>query len=155
MENFVFQNPTKLIFGKGMISSLSKEIPPDKKIMVTFGGGSVKKNGVYDAVKSALVNHNYIEFWGIEPNPSIETLRKAIALGKENNVNFLLAVGGGSVLRPPARGSRAGRMGDPGHPGVGLPRIRVPSVLLRPLRSNLSPIRFDQGFLSPTRKELS
>ena len=66
--------------------------------MVTFGGGSVKKNGVYDAVKSALVNHNYIEFWGIEPNPSIETLRKAIALGKENNVNFLLAVGGGSVI---------------------------------------------------------
>lgn len=98
MDNFVFQNPTKLIFGKGMISSLSKEIPPDKKIMVTFGGGSVKKNGVYDAVKSALVNHNYIEFWGIEPNPSIETLRKAIALGKENNVNFLLAVGGGSVI---------------------------------------------------------
>ena len=98
MENFVFQNPTKLIFGKGMISSLSKEIPPDKKIMVTFGGGSVKKNGVYDAVKSALVNHNYIEFWGIEPNPSIETLRKAIALGKENNVKFLLAVGGGSVI---------------------------------------------------------
>ena len=101
MENFVFQNPTKLIFGKGMISSLSKEIPPDKKIMVTFGGGSVKKNGVYDAVKSALVNHNYIEFWGIEPNPSIETLRKAIALGKENNVNFLLAVGGGSVIDGP------------------------------------------------------
>ena len=98
MDNFVFQNPTKLIFGKGMISSLSKEIPLDKKIMVTFGGGSVKKNGVYDAVKSALVNHNYIEFWGIEPNPSIETLRKAIALGKENKVDFLLAVGGGSVI---------------------------------------------------------
>ena len=98
MDNFVFQNPTKLIFGKGMIASLSKEIPLDKKIMVTFGGGSVKKNGVYDAVKSALVNHNYIEFWGIEPNPSIETLRKAIALGKENKVDFLLAVGGGSVI---------------------------------------------------------
>ena len=71
MDNFVFQNPTKLIFGKGMISSLSKEIPLDKKIMVTFGGGSVKRNGVYDAVKSALANHDYIEFWGIEPNPSI------------------------------------------------------------------------------------
>lgn len=98
MDNFVFQNPTKLIFGKGMISSLSKEIPLDKKIMVTFGGGSVKRNGVYDAVKSALANHDYIEFWGIEPNPSIETLRKAIALGKENKVDFLLAVGGGSVI---------------------------------------------------------
>ena len=55
MDNFVFQNPTKLIFGKGMISSLSKEIPLDKKIMVTFGGGSVKRNGVYDAVKQITI----------------------------------------------------------------------------------------------------
>ena len=66
--------------------------------MITFGGGSVKKNGVYDQVKEALKAHNTIEFWGIEPNPSIETLRKAIALGKEEKVDFLLAVGGGSVI---------------------------------------------------------
>ena len=53
--------------------------------MITFGGGSVKKNGVYDQVKEALKNHYTVEFWGIEPNPAIETLRKAIALGKEEN----------------------------------------------------------------------
>ncbi len=66
--------------------------------MITFGGGSVKKNGVYDQVKEALKNHFTIEFWGIEPNPAIETLRKAIALGKEEKVDYLLAVGGGSVI---------------------------------------------------------
>ena len=98
MENFIFQNPVKLIMGKGMIARLAKEIPSDKRIMITFGGGSVKKNGVYDQVKEALKNHFTVEFWGIEPNPAIETLRKAIALGKEHKVDYLLAVGGGSVI---------------------------------------------------------
>ncbi len=98
MNNFIFQNPTKLIFGKGMISQLAQEIPADKRIMITFGGGSVKENGVYEQVIQALEGRDFIEFWGIEPNPSIETLRKAIQLGKENNIDFLLAVGGGSVL---------------------------------------------------------
>ncbi len=98
MNNFQFQNPTKLIFGKGMISKLSKELPTGAKIMVTFGGGSVKRNGVYDQVTEALKGFDYIEFWGIEPNPRIETLRKAIEIGKREGVNFLLAVGGGSVL---------------------------------------------------------
>ena len=81
-----------------MIGRLSEEIPADKRVMITFGGGSVKKNGVYDQVKEALKNHFTVEFWGIEPNPSIETLRKAIALGKEEKVDYLLAVGGGSVI---------------------------------------------------------
>ncbi len=98
MNNFIFQNPTRLIFGKGMIAELAKAIPADKKIMITFGGGSVKKNGVYEQVRKAVQGRDYIEFWGIEPNPAIETLRKAIALGKEHNIGFLLAVGGGSVL---------------------------------------------------------
>ena len=98
MENFIFQNPVKLIMGHGMIARLSKEIPSDKRIMITFGGGSVKKNGVCDQVKEALKDHFTIEFWGIEPNPAIETLRKAIALGKEQKVDYLLAVGGGSVI---------------------------------------------------------
>lgn len=98
MKNFSFENPTRLVFGKGQIAQLSTLIPTDKKIMVTYGGGSVKKNGVYDQVVAALKNHNYIEFWGIEPNPTVETLRKAIALGKEKKVDFLLSVGGGSVL---------------------------------------------------------
>ncbi len=98
MENFVFQNPTKLIFGKGMIGQLAKEIPAGKRVLVTFGGGSVRKNGVYDQVKEALKDFETIEFWGIEANPKIETLRKAIQLGKEKKVDFLLAVGGGSVI---------------------------------------------------------
>lgn len=98
MNNFSFQNPTRLIFGDGMIASLSKEIPAGKKIMVTFGGGSVKKNGVYDQVIKALEGRIVTEFWGIEANPTIETLRKAIAFGKEKQIDFLLAVGGGSVL---------------------------------------------------------
>ncbi len=98
MNNFIFQNPTRLIFGKGMIAELAKAIPANKRIMVTFGGGSVKKNGVYEQVQKALQGREYIEFWGIEPNPAIETLRKAITLGKEHNTDFLLAVGGGSVL---------------------------------------------------------
>lgn len=98
MNNFKFQNPTQLIFGKGMIAELSKAIPVGKRILITFGGGSVKKNGVYEQVIKALEGRDCLEFWGIEPNPSIETLRKAITLGKEHKIDFLLAVGGGSVL---------------------------------------------------------
>lgn len=98
MHNFIFQNPVKLIMGKGMISQLTKEIPTNKRIMITFGGGSVKKNGVYDQVKEALKGHHTIEFWGIEPNPAVETLRKAIELGKKEKIDYLLAVGGGSVI---------------------------------------------------------
>lgn len=98
MNNFIFQNPVKLIMGKGMIARLAKELPAGKRVMITFGGGSVKKNGVYDQVKAALQHCHTVEFWGIEPNPSIETLRKAIALGKAEKVDFLLAVGGGSVI---------------------------------------------------------
>ncbi len=98
MHNFIFQNPTKLVFGKGMISKLAELIPADSRIMITFGGGSVKRNGVYDEVTAALAGREWVEFWGIEPNPSIETLREAIALGREHHVDFLLAVGGGSVI---------------------------------------------------------
>lgn len=98
MNNFIFQNTTKLIFGKGMIAHIAKEIPAGKKVMITFGSGSVKKNGVYDQVVAAMSGKDYVEFWGIEANPSVETLRKAIELGKKEKVDFLLAVGGGSVL---------------------------------------------------------
>lgn len=98
MNNFIFQNPTKLIFGKGQIARLSKELPKGSKILVTFGGGSVKKNGVYEQVTAALEGFDYQEFWGIEPNPKVETLRKAVEICKRDGVDFLLAVGGGSVL---------------------------------------------------------
>ena len=98
MDNFIFQNPVKLIMGKGMIARLTKEIPPQSKILLTFGGGSVKKNGVYQQVVNALVGFECHEFWGIESNPKVETLRKAVALGKEKKVDFIVAVGGGSVI---------------------------------------------------------
>lgn len=98
MNNFTYHNPTKLVFGKGMISKLTKLIPADKRIMITFGGGSVRRNGVYDQVVAALEGREWVEFWGIEPNPSVETVREAIALGREHEVDFLLAVGGGSVI---------------------------------------------------------
>jgi NADP-dependent alcohol dehydrogenase len=98
MNNFVFQNPTKLIFGKGQIARLAKELSAGKKIMVTFGGGSVKRNGVYQQVVAALEGFDFVEFWGIEPNPKVETLRKAVEICKSEGVEFLLAVGGGSTL---------------------------------------------------------
>lgn len=98
MNNFVYHNPTKLVFGKGQIARLAELIPAEKHVMITFGGGSVKRNGVYEQVVNAIAGRDFVEFWGIEPNPSVETLRKAIALGKEHKVDFLLAVGGGSVI---------------------------------------------------------
>ena len=98
MNNFDFQNPTRLIFGKGTIAKLGTEIPSDKRIMVCFGGGSAKKNGVYEQVKNALSNHFNIEFWGIEPNPDYDTVMKAVTLARDNKINYLVAVGGGSVI---------------------------------------------------------
>ncbi|MGL4994146.1 MAG: iron-containing alcohol dehydrogenase [Bacteroidales bacterium] len=97
MNNFEFFNPTQIIFGKGSIKEVAR-IAKEKKIMITFGGGSVKTNGVYEQVTQALASHNYIEFWGIEPNPKYETLIKAIEIGKKEKIDFLLSVGGGSVL---------------------------------------------------------
>lgn len=98
MYNFTFKNPTKLIFGKGNIAQLQNEIPTDKKILVTFGGGSMKTNGVYEQVTTALENHDYIEFWGIESNPTYETLMDAVLIARKYDVDYLVAVGGGSVV---------------------------------------------------------
>ncbi len=98
MFNFVFQNTTKLVFGRGQIAQLQTLIEKDKKVLITFGGGSVKRNGVYEQVREALKDHNTVEFWGIEPNPAVETLRRAIKLGLDEKVDMVLAVGGGSVL---------------------------------------------------------
>ncbi len=98
MENFAYYNPTRLILGRGEIARLADHIPTNAHVLVTFGGGSVKRNGIYDQVALALKDIPYVEFWGIEANPKVETLRKAIALGREKQVNFVLSVGGGSVL---------------------------------------------------------
>lgn len=98
MDNFEFRCPTKVIFGADTISKLKDEIPQDKKILITYGGGSIRKNGVLKQVKEALEGFNYNEFGGIEPNPKYETLLKAIEMVKNEGYDFLLAVGGGSVL---------------------------------------------------------
>ncbi len=98
MQNFEFYGPTRVVFGKDTIKELSRLIPRDRKILMTYGGGSIKKNGVYDQVKKALEGYDLLEFGGIEPNPKYETLAKAVEIVKKEGVNFLLAVGGGSVL---------------------------------------------------------
>lgn len=98
MLNFNFCNPTRLIFGAGSIAHLTKVLPPEANILLMFGGGSVKRNGVYDQVVAALRGYCTTEFWGVEPNPTIETLREAIKLGRHKQVDFILAVGGGSVI---------------------------------------------------------
>jgi NADP-dependent alcohol dehydrogenase len=98
MLNFSFQNTTQILFGEGQIASLKKHIPTDAKILITYGGGSIKSNGVYDQVTAALSEHTFFEFSGIEPNPSYDTLMKAQAIIKDNNIDFILAVGGGSVV---------------------------------------------------------
>lgn len=98
MRDFEFYNPVKILFGRNQIAKISKEIKDYKKIMLVYGQGSIKNNGVYDRVISSLQGKEFIEFAGIEPNPSYETLMKAVELAKENNIDFLLAVGGGSVI---------------------------------------------------------
>jgi NADP-dependent alcohol dehydrogenase len=98
MNAFELYNPTKLIFGLDSFSKIAHEIPKNAKILMIFGGGSVKKNGVYDAIIKELENFDLIEFGGIEPNPSYNTLSKALEIIKNENINFLLAVGGGSVI---------------------------------------------------------
>lgn len=98
MNNFVFQNPTKLIFGKGEIKRLSKLIDKDKKILMTYGGGSIKRNGVYEQVIKALEGYDIVEFSGIEANPDYSTLMKAVDICKTQNIDFILAVGGGSII---------------------------------------------------------
>lgn len=98
MLNFEYWCPTRVIFGKNTILRLADLIGKDKKVMMIYGGGSIKKNCVYQQVKSSLSDYNVIEFSGIEPNPAFETCMEAVALAKRENVDFLLAVGGGSVL---------------------------------------------------------
>lgn len=98
MLNFEFYNPVNIVFGQGQITKLSKLVPADTKIMLAYGGGSIFKNGVYDQVKKALTGYEITEFGGIEPNPHYETLMKAAEIVKNENIGFILAVGGGSVL---------------------------------------------------------
>lgn len=98
MLNFTFQNPTRIVFGEGQIKELKQLVPAGARVLLTYGGGSIKQNGVYDQVKTALKDVTVFEFGGIEPNPSYETLSKAVALVRAEQIDFLLAVGGGSVV---------------------------------------------------------
>ncbi|MDO4695123.1 iron-containing alcohol dehydrogenase [Porphyromonas sp.] len=98
MKNFIFSNPTKLLFGKDSITRITTVLPQDAVVLLTYGGGSIKKNGIYDQVLEQLKDFKVVTFGGIEANPDVATLEKAIALGREEKVNFILAVGGGSVI---------------------------------------------------------
>ena len=98
MLNFEFKNPTKILFGKGQIANLAQEIPQDAKVMLLFGGGSIKNNGVYEQVKNALTAFDVVEFGGIPANPEYEVLMEALQVIKSQNITYMLAVGGGSVI---------------------------------------------------------
>ncbi|NOI29787.1 iron-containing alcohol dehydrogenase [Vibrio coralliilyticus] len=95
---FTYANPTQILFGQGQISAIQSSIQPQDKVLVIYGGGSIKRNGVYDQVSEALNGHQWVELSGVEPNPTKETLDKAVAIVKEQGINFILAVGGGSVI---------------------------------------------------------
>lgn len=101
MQNFTFRNPTKLIFGKDQLVELQNEIPQyGKRVLLVYGGGSIKSSGLYDKVVSCLseINAEVFELPGVEPNPRITTARKGIEICKTESIDFLLAVGGGSVI---------------------------------------------------------
>lgn len=98
MLNFELYNPTQYVFGKGQTQKLATLVPQNAKVLLAYGGGSIFKNGVYNQVKSALNGFEVVEFGGIEPNPRFETLMKAVEIIREQHINFILAVGGGSVI---------------------------------------------------------
>ena len=98
MQNFTFYNPTRILFGSGRIADLAREIPANARVLITYGGGSIVKTGTLAEVKTALAGFTVFEFAGIEPNPTYETLMQAVELARRERIDFLLAVGGGSVL---------------------------------------------------------
>ena len=98
MNNFEFKNPTKIIFGKDKIANLAKEIPANAKILMLYGGGSIKSNGIYDQAKKALSAFEVVEFGGIPANPEYAVLLEALQIIKTQKITFLLAIGGGSVI---------------------------------------------------------
>lgn len=98
MQNFTYYSPTRIHFGQGQIAKLRSEIGKNERILLTYGGGSIKRNGILDQVHAALPGYQIHEFGGIEPNPSYETLMKAVAYARYHGITHLLAVGGGSVV---------------------------------------------------------
>ncbi|MBS4209295.1 iron-containing alcohol dehydrogenase [Bacillus sp. FJAT-50079] len=101
MDHFTFWNPTKLIFGEGQGEQFKTEIPKyGKRVLLVYGGGSIKKNGLYDQVINNLkeINADIFELSGVEPNPRLSTVHKGVAICKQESIDFILAVGGGSVI---------------------------------------------------------
>ncbi|MGY3863839.1 alcohol dehydrogenase [Aeromonas lacus] len=98
MNNFTLHTPTKILFGQGQIAQLREQLPSDARVMITYGGGSVVRSGLLEQIRSELAGFTLFEFGGIEPNPAYETLMGAVELARAERVDFLLAVGGGSVL---------------------------------------------------------
>ncbi len=98
MLNFDYYNPTQIVFGKGSVARLSQLVPADARVLVLYGGGSAERNGTLAEVEEALGERTVQRFGGIEPNPSYETLMEAVALIRREKLDFLLAVGGGSVI---------------------------------------------------------
>lgn len=98
MNNFSYRNTTQIHFGRGQIEKIRDEIPANARVLLTYGGGSIKKNGVLAQVHAALAGISFFEFGGIEPNPHFETLMKAVDFVRQENITFILAVGGGSVI---------------------------------------------------------
>ncbi len=98
MLDFIFHNPTKIFFGKGAIKFIVREIPAKSKVLITYGGGSAKRHGLLNEVKAVLNGYDLTEFGGIEPNPEFETLMKGMDLARKKKIDFLLAIGGGSVI---------------------------------------------------------
>jgi len=98
MKDFEFHNPVRIFFGKDQLEKISSQISKEDKVLILYGSGSIFRNGVYHQIKKALKDFDVIEFGGIEPNPCYETAMKAVKLIREKKVDFLLAVGGGSVI---------------------------------------------------------
>lgn len=101
MQNFTFWNPTKLIFGKGQLEQLKTEVPQyGNKVLLVYGGGSIKRSGLYDRVIQLLneINVEVFELAGVEPNPRLSTVHKGVQICRTEGIDFLLAVGGGSVI---------------------------------------------------------
>lgn len=98
MQDFVLYNPTKVLFGTSSVEQIAQEIPCGAKVLITYGGGSVIKHGTLERVRKALASFSVVEFGGIEPNPEYETLMKAVRIVREQGIDFIIAVGGGSVI---------------------------------------------------------
>ncbi|HET8706120.1 MAG TPA: iron-containing alcohol dehydrogenase, partial [Pseudomonadales bacterium] len=96
--NFTYANPTQILFGQGRVADIANLINPAVKVLLVYGGGSIKQNGIYQQITAALSHHQWVEFSGVESNPTIETLDRAVALARSEKIGFILAAGGGSVI---------------------------------------------------------